>query len=61
MHLKDIFTKRIKVDILYVYMILTTKIISYAIIHKTLYCAQHLHFELAFNVINISTSVMLDK
>ena len=50
MHLKDIFTKRIKVDILYVYMILTTKI-----------CAKHLYFELAFNVINISTSVMLDK
>ena len=51
MHLKDIFTKRTKVDILYVYMIFTTKIIS----------LRYLYFELAFNVINISTSVMLDK
>ena len=54
MHLKDIFTKRIKVDILYVYMIFTTKIIP-------LRYAKHLYFELAFNVINISTAAMSHK
>ena len=31
------------------------------IAYDNLYCAQHLYFELAFNVINISTAAMSHK